>query len=252
MITHGIVLISIVLLLIIYLSLTHFSNNVFYAHRQVLAVKDGPMKYFAANILAYSSNNTLVGGNKETKFFVYENPIYGIKIDYPFGWDKLEFDQSNPYGLVAGFVIPREGKPLSEINVSDFILENIMIGVKSITSPSSSATLNGFVNEQISTYKQRLVDFQIIKSNITPIDNNPTYQIQYTQKDGRATFDTLQIWTMSGNRIYAIIFNADPADYPTYLPIIQKIIDSFDVLKDNNNNSNNNGNSNNQMKLRAI
>jgi len=126
-----------------------------------------------------------------------------------------------------------------------------MLGVKSITSPSSSssppATLNGFVNEQISTYKQRLIDFQIIKSNTTSIDNNPTYQIQYTQKDGRATFDTLQIWIMSGNKIYTIIFNADPADYPMYLPIIQKMIDSFDILEDNNNT-----NSNNQMKLRNI
>jgi hypothetical protein len=213
-----------------------------------LAVKDGPMKYFAVNILTYSSNNTLVGGNKETKFFVYENPIYGIKIDYPFGWDKLEFDQSNPYGLVAGFVIPREGSP--HPNVSDFILENIMIGVKSITSSSSSSsptTLNGFVNEQISTYKQRLADFQIIKSNTTSIDNNPTYQIQYTQKDGRATFDTLQIWTINGNKIYTILFNADPADYPTYLPIIQKMTDSFVIF-----NNNNNDNSHNQMKVTNV
>ncbi len=107
--------------------------------------------------------------------------------------------------------------------------------------------LNGFVNEQISIYKQKLADFHIIKSNTTSIDNNPTYQIQYTQKDGRATFDTLQIWTISGNKIYTIIFNADPADYPTYLPIIQKIIDSFDILEDNNN-----SNFNNQMKLRNV
>lgn len=183
--------------------------------------------------------------------FVYENPLYGIKIDYPFSWDKLEFGQNNPYGLVAGFVIPREGKPPSEINVLDFILENVMLGVKGITpSPSSSsspATLNGFVNEEISIYKQKLADFHIIKSNTTSIDNNPTYQIQYTQKDGRATFDTLQIWTISGNKIYTIIFNADPADYPTYLPVIQKIIDSFDILEDNNNTD-----PNNQMKLRNV
>jgi len=217
MIKHRIVLILIVLLLVSYLSLTNFSNNIFYAHQQTLAVKDDAMRYFPASILAYSSNNTLVGSDKETKFFVYENPLYGIKISYPFGWDKLEFGQSNTYGLVAGFAIPREVKPPSEINVSDFILENIMLGVKSITSPSSSsslATLNGFVNEQVSTYKQRLVNFHIIRSNTTSIDNNPAYQIQYTDKDGRATFDTLQIWIMSGNKIYTIIFNADLADYP--------------------------------------
>ena len=103
-----------------------------------------------------------------------------------------------------------------------------MLGVKSITS--SPATLNGFVNEQISIYKQRLVDFQIIKLNNTSIDNNPTYQIQYTQKDGRATFDTLQIWTISANKIYTIIFDADPADYPTYLPVIQSCVLIFERI----------------------
>ena len=108
-----------------------------------------------------------------------------------------------------------------------------MLGVKSITSSpfsSSPATLNGFVNEQISIYKQRLVDFQIINLNNTNIDNNPTYQIQYTQKDGRATFDTLQIWTISGNKIYTIIFDADPADYPTYLPVIQSCVLIFERI----------------------
>ena len=87
---------------------------------------------------------------------------------------------------------------------------------------------------------KRFTDFQIIKSNTSTIDNHPAYQIQYTQKDRRATFDTLQLWTINGNEIYTMIFNAYPADYPAYLPVIQKIIDSFDVLKDNNNNNSNN------------
>ena len=254
MIRHNIVLIPIVLVVVVvvvvaYLSLINFSNNIFYAHQQALAVKDDAMKYFPANILAYSSNNTLVGSGKETKFFVYENPLYGIKISYPFGWDRLEFGQNNENGLVVGFVLPREGKPSSEINVSDFILENIMLGVKSIpftpsTSFSKDTILNNFVNKQILSYKQGLANFQIIKSNITAIDNNPGYLIQYTDKHGRATFDTLQIWTINGNKIYTILFNADPADYQAYLPIIQKMIDSFAIFNNNNNPDNSN-----QMKL---
>jgi eukaryotic-like serine/threonine-protein kinase len=187
---------------------------------------------------------------KETNFSIYENPIYGIKIIYPTSWEKLEFGQNNANGLVAGFILPREGKPQSEINVSDFVLENIMLGVKVISSsPSSlsSTTLNGFASQQILSYKRGLADFQIIKSNTTSIDNNPTYQIQYTHKDGRATFDTLQIWTINGNKIYTILFNADPADYPTYLPIIQKMTDSFVIF-----NNNNNDNSHNQMKVTNV
>ena len=129
--------------------------------------------------------------------------------------------------------------------MSEFILENLMIGIKTIASSSLSSSsisipkdvlLNKFVNEQISSYKRALADFHIVASNTTgSIDNNPTYQVQYIHKNGPATLDTLQIWTIKGNSIYTIRFNADPADYPTYLPIIRKMTDSFVISKDNNN-----------------
>jgi hypothetical protein len=45
-----------------------------------------------------------------------------------------------------------------------------------------------------------------------------------------------------------MIFNADPADYSTYLPIIQKMTNSFDIIFDDNNDNNNN----NQMKFKNI
>ncbi len=79
-----------------------------------------------------------------------------------------------------------------------------MIGIKnipSVPSLSSSRILNDFVNQQILSYKQGFADFHITKSNTTSIDNNPTYEIQYTHKDERATFDTLQLWIISGNKI---------------------------------------------------
>jgi serine/threonine-protein kinase len=212
-----------------------------------LAAQDSANK-FHLNILIDSLNNIVMTNPKKTSFSIYENPTYGIKILYPAGWNKLEFGQITPDGLVVGFALPREGKPLSEINVSDFVLENIMIGVTPIISVPSSFSKNtilrDFVNDQISSYKEEFADFQIIKSNITTIDNNPTYQIQYTHKDRRATFDTLQIWTISENKVYTILFNADPADYPIYLPIIQKMTNSLVIF--------NNSNNNNQMKFKNV
>jgi hypothetical protein len=235
-----IVLLSIILLLIAHLSLINSSNSISsYMNQHALAAQDSADK-FPLNIFIDSLNNNIVMTNpKETSFSVYDNPTHGIKILYPAGWNKLEFGQITPDGLVVGFALPREGKPLSEINVSDFILENILIAVTRIISDSSfskSTILKDFVNEQILSFKQRLADFQIIKSNTTAIDNNPTYQIQYTSRVGHAIFDTLQIWTISGNKIYTMIFNADPADYSTYLPIIQKMTNSLVIFNNNNNN----------------
>jgi hypothetical protein len=225
------------------------NNSIFLnIDQQALAAQTIKMKQPESFVIDNIANVAMIN-SKATNFSIYRNLLYGIEIKYPVGWQKLEFSQSNTDGLVVGFAVPREGKPLSEINVSDFVLENIMIGVTRIISAPSSFSKNtilgDFVNDQISSYKQELADFQIIKSNITGIDNNPAYQIQFTHKDRRATFDTLQIWTISGNKIYTILFNADPADYPTYLPIIQKMTDSFVIFNNNNNNNNNN-----EMKFR--
>jgi hypothetical protein len=230
----------IILVVTIPLSLINFVNNGIFLNidQQALAAQTIKMKHPGSFVIDNIASVPMIN-SKVTNFSIYRNLLYGIEIKYPAGWDKLEFGQSNTDGLIVGFAIPREGKPLSEINVSDFILENIMIGVTRIISAPSSFSkntiLNDFVNDQISSYKRELADYQIIKSNTTrSIDNNPAYQIQYTHKNGRITFDTLQIWTISGNKIYTILFNADPVDYPTYLPIIQKMTDSFVIFNNNN------------------
>jgi hypothetical protein len=209
-----------IILLIIYLSLVYSSNGIFHISQEAMAAQAATSK-FPPNIrIDYVTNAAMITKSpKETNFSIYENSIYGIKINYPAGWEKTEFHQNNTNDLVAGFVSPSENKPLSERNISEFILENLMIGLKTIPSSSYSfpknVVLEKFVNEQILSYKQSFADFHIITSNTTSINSNPTYQIQYTHKDGRATFDTLQIWTISGNTIYTILFNADPVDYPT-------------------------------------
>ena len=177
-------------------------------HQQPMAAQAVGTK-FPPNLLIDNITNAamIIKNPKETNFSIYENPIYEIKINYPVSWERIEFHQNNANDIVAGFVLPSEKKPLSERNVSEFILENVMIAVKTIPSSSSSPSstfpsnlaLDNFVNEQILSYKQGFTNFHIIKSNTTSIDNNhPTYQIQYTHKDGRATFDTLQIWTIRG------------------------------------------------------
>ena len=106
MINRSVTEISIVLLLVACISLTNFSSNIFYTHQQALAIQNSVMKYLPVSILNNSINNSVTGNAKKVNFYVYDNPVYGIKIDYPAGWDKIDFDQSNAYGLVAGFAIP--------------------------------------------------------------------------------------------------------------------------------------------------
>jgi hypothetical protein len=40
----------------------------------------------------------------------------------------------------------------------------------------------------------------------------------------------LQIYSISGDKLYTISYLADRADYATYLPDVQKIVDTFGML----------------------
>jgi eukaryotic-like serine/threonine-protein kinase len=37
----------------------------------------------------------------------------------------------------------------------------------------------------------------------------------------------MQIWTLRGDKAYLITYKAEPGKYSRYLPIIQKMVDSF-------------------------
>jgi hypothetical protein len=41
--------------------------------------------------------------------------------------------------------------------------------------------------------------------------------------------ETMLVWMVKGNNVYTISFNSEPEKFPTYVPIVQKMIDSFEV-----------------------
>jgi hypothetical protein len=42
---------------------------------------------------------------------------------------------------------------------------------------------------------------------------------------------TMEVWTINGDIAYMISYNADSTDFSNYLPVIQKMIDSFATTK---------------------
>jgi hypothetical protein len=101
------------------------NNSIFLnIDQQALAAQTIKMKQPESFVIDNIANVAMIN-SKATNFSIYRNLLYGIEIKYPVGWQKLEFSQSNTDGLVVGFAVPREGKPLSEINVSDFVLVSI-------------------------------------------------------------------------------------------------------------------------------
>jgi hypothetical protein len=169
------------------------------------------------NIL--SNNNSNLATINPT-FSTYENPTYGVKIQYPSNWQKMDFDRHNSNNSlpIAGFIPPSEN--------DSGLLENLMVVVKKLHSQNTS--LKQFVDSLIPSYKSKLHNFQLIELNpLTTPALNSAYKIEYTHSSDMLMLKTMEVWTINGGIAYMISYNADSSDFSSYLPTIQKMIDSF-------------------------
>src|SRR6185312_16205417 len=61
-----------------------------------------------------------------TSFLTYQDPVYGIKIQYPSDWEKIHFDKN----FIVGFISPSSH--------DSGVLENVMISADQLSSPTVS------------------------------------------------------------------------------------------------------------------
>jgi hypothetical protein len=101
-------------------------------------------------------------------------------------------------------------------------------------------TLDVLTKQNVDLANKTLPNFQLIESNITTLANNPAYKIISTFTNSRPgdddplrspQFQTMTIWTIKGGRIYTISYSQIPSEFSRYLPIIQKMIDSFEITE---------------------
>jgi hypothetical protein len=160
--------------------------------------------------------------SNSNNFLTYENPIFGIKISYPANWDKQENtsssnDNSTLNDLVA-FSPPFK-------NNSD-IVGKLIVQVDNI-SDIKPITLANYANDTVSDLRQ---DFRVSESNAT-LAGNPAYKIVYTGLEASIDLKAMMVMTIKGDRAYIISYTAEPEKYSYYLPTVQKMLDSFEILK---------------------
>ena len=141
---------------------------------------------------------------------------------YPANWDKQENtsssnDNSTLIDLVA-FSPPFK-------NNSD-IVGKLIVQVDNI-SDIKPITLAKYANDTVSDLRQ---DFRVSESNAT-LAGNPAYKIVYTGLEASIDLKAMMVMTIKGDRAYIISYTAEPEKYSYYLPTVQKMIDSFEILK---------------------
>jgi hypothetical protein len=164
---------------------------------------------FQTNHITTTTNNN---------FRTYQNPDYSIKMQYPSDWSASKSGLRD-YTNVIAFYSPLE-------NISDIFPEHLTL---SITGYSQHITLQKFNTVLNNTLKQPAV--KTIESNPTTLAGNPAHKIVFLPPTDNVPFkfETMLVWTVKSDKVYIISYNAEAARYSTYLPTIQKMIDSFEI-----------------------
>ena len=151
-------------------------------------------------------------------FLTYQDSALGIKIDYPVGWTH----ELHPGSLVT-FLASLESD-------SNTYPAGLGITIKQLGSRHTS--LNEVTKVQIKNLTQSHPDFRLIKSTNSMLAGNIAHKIVFSATDKMKHERTaMQIWTLKGKYAYLITYKAGPGKYSKYLPTVQKMIESFQIIR---------------------
>ena len=165
--------------------------------------------------------------NPEPGFEIYENPTFGITIQYPIN-SKVTEKNNN-----IAFTLPQSSS--STVSSSH---SYVIVTVSDLQSPEMS--LDQYTNITLAALGQTRSGFNIVgekeqQDGIT-LSNNPAHALIFTdnsqqsqntnQQDQRKT---MQIWTVSGDKSYNIAYISNTENFDANLPTVQQMIKSFQI-----------------------
>jgi photosystem II reaction center protein PsbP len=174
----------------------------------------------ASNATLYhtlSKNSVKAPSNSD--FLIYENSTSGIKIQYPSGWLK------NTTAQGVTFVLPWERNSSKPEN---FLAK---LDATTIAGVPANASLKRLADGVINGYKRSLPNFQLESYTNTTAGGSPAVKIAYMftgYKDGN--LKATDIATIKNSRLYIIQYYVQ-SEYQSYMPMLQKMVESFTIIK---------------------
>lgn len=164
----------------------------------------------------HSNNKT----NVNSTLLTYENPDFGIKMQYPSNWITLQ--DNLVHSTIVAFQLIHQ-------NIYDFTnttLAELDVRVYNAPQNETSAKLNiGQLNTQgqviISNYK----------NSTTTLGGLPAIKI-ISYFLGDVTEKEMQLWTYVPGKhvLIEMIYIAQPSKYSLYLPIVERMINSVEIV----------------------
>jgi hypothetical protein len=171
-----------------------------------------------------SSSSTKSSLPTTTNFSTYQNPVYGIKIQYPSDWTVSQTGLRDHTNIV-GFYSPVQN--LSATSSSERLL-------LSKIHYSQVITLNDYGKVVNDTLQQTRV--QIVESKpVTLAGGSPAYRVVFIPPSANEVFikpqEIMLVWTVKDKNVYTLLYSTEAAKYSAHLPTIQKMITSLEITK---------------------
>ena len=147
----------------------------------------------------------------------FESQEQGFKIDYPEVWSQQNRDDIFAIGAV--FFSPLE-------NASDEFQEQVSVLVEHLPSDMS---LTEYTNESLAQIK-KLSDPNVAPPQTVNLGEKTARQVTYNGLEDGNWVKRMQTWSVEGDRAYVITYTALPKSYESYLPTVEKMIESFETI----------------------
>jgi hypothetical protein len=190
------------------LSPEEMQNQILRGNLDIQSIDDGTTATTDSSVQSLSKGSLLI----------YESPVSGIRTQYPDGWEILIQRTSNS-SISLRFDSPPE-------NDTDIFRENVNLEINTI---SNNTALSNFTSAALGSYLESYPDLELIELTSTNLANNtiPAYKLVGSRT--QEGLDFMQIVAMKEDKAYVITYSSEKTKYYTYLPIIEKMIDSFEV-----------------------
>ena len=207
-------------------------------------------KQAAAHTITPIHTNTISPVNI-VHFLRYENSTYGIKMQYPSNWQKIESKVSyakanhNSDKSIVEFRLspslsvgnPSMDRSTLKISMHKLPSQNIVVNLFTFFDKTASQkiSLEGFVLSHVTTLLTTLPDFHLIGSESGETafaDSTPAHKLVYEYREqGQKNILTkgMEILMVKDDTGYIIRYIAEEPKYWDHLPTVQQMINSVET-----------------------
>jgi len=94
-----------------------------------------------------------------------------------------------------------------------------------------NVTLDDYTNKTVGLIVENTPGAKIIESKKTTLAGIPAHKVLGMFKQEGMSINVIDEWAIKNEQLYRITFYSEQGSYSSYLPTVQKMIDSFVILK---------------------